>query len=496
MPTTSIARSELDLGLSRVYRVLDHLDHPERSFSAIHVAGTNGKGSVCAILESCLRSSVAMGRVGRFVSPFLVEPRDAVWIDGKPVDVDVWESTLTKVLSASSTAYSDKKEEKSLTTFELWTITAFQCFRDASVKIAVIEVGVGGRDDATNVIPTPLVAVITSISMDHVELLGPSIASIAGHKSGIIKAPTSDSTSAIVVTSPDQHDDVLNVIQQRSIQVGARLVIATSLVRSASVSYPEERAGENYPEYLYEVRNDGNVFKVPMVLLGEFQRMNGGTALATLREMQKLFPGLSDQDIVTGFSRVTWSGRMQRILVSPPFSLLSNHLSPILSQMKPLEFILDGGHNEGAIPLVRATIDELIRSSSASKRVQFIFSSGASRSLSSLLPHLLRPGDTLLAVPFSPPEGMGWVKSHSPEAIVSAVQTLFGDGNIASTSPPVQAITCSSLNEALEKVFVEAYEGQSGQQASDVSLRVICGSLYLVSDVLRREESYKKLIQN
>lgn len=472
-----------------MYRVLEHLDHPERSFSAIHVAGTNGKGSVCAFLESCLRSSTAMGRVGRFVSPYLVEPRDAVWVDGKPVDREMWESNLTKVLST----YSDihRNEVKSLTTFELWTIAAFLCFRDASVKIVVIEVGVGGRDDATNVIPTPLVAVITSISMDHVELLGPSITDIAGHKSGIIKASLLDNTPAIVVTSSDQNDDVLNVIKQRSSQVGAKLIIAQSLVRNKTSSHSENNVDASIYDNLFEIRSDGVEFKVPLVLLGDFQRSNGGTALAVLRELQTRFPELTDEDIITGFSRVTWSGRMQRIMISPPPSLfLSSTSKQILSPITPLEFILDGGHNEGAIPLVRAAIDDLISSSPLSKRVQFIFSSGASRSLAALLPHLLRPGDSLLAVPFSPPEGMGWVKAHSPDTIVTTVKKLFGNDDNKSSS--VEATACSTLEEALETIFLEAFGETKERTASNVVLRIICGSLYLVSDVIRREEECKK----
>jgi len=408
----------------------------------------------------------------------------------------MWESNLTKVLFAYSSIHGN--EVKSLTTFELWTIAAFLCFRDASVKIAVIEVGVGGRDDATNVIPTPLVAIITSISMDHVEILGPSIADIASHKSGIIKDSSLDNAPAIVVTSPDQNDDVLNVIKQRSSQVGAKLIIAQSLARNKISSHTENEAEASIYDSVSEIRSDGVDFKVPLVLLGDFQRSNGGTALAALRELQKRFPELTDEDIITGFSRVTWSGRMQRIMISPPSSFLSSTSKQILSPITPLEFILDGGHNEGAIPLVRAAIDELISSSPLSKRVQFIFSSGASRSLTALLPHLLRPGDSLLAVPFSSPEGMGWVKAHSPDTIVTTVKKLFGNDDNKSSS--VEATACSTLEEALETIFHEAFGESKECSASDVVLRVICGSLYLVSDVIRREEECqnqnKKLIHD
>ena len=472
---TNQARSELDLGLSRIHHVLKHLGNPEQSFSTIHVAGTNGKGSVCAILESCLRVSSAFHHIGRFVSPYLIEPRDAVWIDGKPIDKVKWEVILEKVLSSSLLLLTNNCIDKPLTTFELWTIAAFMCFQAASVDIAVIEVGVGGRDDATNVIPTPLVAVITSISMDHVELLGPSIADIATHKSGIIKAPLSTSNKpSIVVVSPYQNEIVLQVIHKQAKMKNAKVIQAQSLlhVKNDANLYDS-----------IEVRDDNFQFKVPLALLGSFQLANGGTALATLRVIQTYFPRFTDEEIINGFSKVVWPGRFQKIIVSPPSSMSS-------SSSLPLDFILDGGHNEGALPLVRKSIDDLLVSLPQTKNnrfVQFIFSSGASRSLESLLPHLLKPGDSIFAIPFTTPEGMGWVKSHTPETIVTVVNKLFHDSN-----PPVEAVAFATLDEALTTVFeresLSRYNTDNIDEAKIPALRVICGSLYLVSDVYRREQ--------
>jgi folylpolyglutamate synthase/dihydrofolate synthase len=475
--STNQARSELDLGLSRIHHVLKHLGNPEQSFSTIHVAGTNGKGSVCAILESCLRVSSAFHHIGRFVSPYLIEPRDAVWIDGKPIDKVKWEVILEKVLSSSLLLLTNNCIDKPLTTFELWTIAAFMCFQDASVDIAVIEVGVGGRDDATNVIPTPLVAVITSISMDHVELLGPSIADIATHKSGIIKAPLSTSNKpSIVVVSPYQNEIVLQVIHQQAKMKNAKVIQAQSLLHFKNDA--------NLYDSIIEVRDDNFQFKVPLALLGSFQLANGGTALATLRVIQTYFPSFTDEEIMNGFSKVVWPGRFQKIIVSPPSSMSSS------SSSLPLDFILDGGHNEGALPLVRKSIDDLLVSLPQTKNtrfVQFIFSSGASRSLESLLPHLLKPGDSIFAIPFTTPEGMGWVKSHTPETIVTVVNKLFHDSN-----PPVEAVAFATLDEALTTVFeresLSRYNTDNIDEARIPALRVICGSLYLVSDVYRREQ--------
>jgi folylpolyglutamate synthase/dihydropteroate synthase len=285
------------------------------------------------------------------------------------------------------------------------------------------------------------------------------------------------------VVSPYQKGTVLQVIHEQAKMKNAVVIEAQSLL---SVKNDLD---------LYdsiEARDDNVQFKLPLALLGSFQLANGGTALATLRVIQTYFPGFTDEDIRNGFSQVLWPGRFQKISISPPPppSMSSSSSSSFL----PLDFILDGGHNEGALPLVRRAIDDLLFSVPPSRNnryVQFVFSSGASRSLESLLPHLLQPGDSLFAVPFSPPEGMGWVKSHTPETIVTVVNELF-----LNSFPPVEAVAFATLDEALTTVFSRETQTRNKcenvEEASTPALRVICGSLYLVSDVYRREQQLGK----
>src|SRR5262249_941648 len=137
-PPASVAPG-IRLGVANVSAALAVLRHPEATYPIVHVAGTNGKGSVCAYVDSCLRA--ARLRTGRVVSPFLVEPRDAVMVDGAPIATGAWDGALRDAADAAAASYVV------LTQFELWTVAALTAFRDAAVDIAVIEVGVGGRTD-------------------------------------------------------------------------------------------------------------------------------------------------------------------------------------------------------------------------------------------------------------------------------------------------------------------------------------------------------------
>jgi dihydrofolate synthase/folylpolyglutamate synthase len=191
----------LRLGLERITEVLQRLGNPHHSFQALHVAGTNGKGSTCALLEAALLACLAPAglRVGKFVSPFLMEPRDGVWLDGAPLAPGAWAAALAEVTAAAA-AQPAAAPALALTPFEQWTAAAFVAFARAGVHVAVVEVGVGGGGDATNALPPPLLALVTHIAMDHVDLLGPGLADIAGHKAGIFKA------GVPAVTAPQRGD--------------------------------------------------------------------------------------------------------------------------------------------------------------------------------------------------------------------------------------------------------------------------------------------------
>ncbi|MBI3201920.1 MAG: bifunctional folylpolyglutamate synthase/dihydrofolate synthase [Myxococcales bacterium] len=209
------------LGLERMQAACDKLGNPERAFSAVHVAGTNGKGTVSAFVASIARASGK--RVGLYTSPHLVRFAERIQIDGAPLDDDTLAAVLDRVMT----------EAPDLTFFETATLAAFLAFKEAKVDLAVLEVGLGGRLDATNVIPPPKVAVITRVAFDHMEELGDSLSKIATEKAGIIKKGTT-------VVVGKLHPDARDVIERRAAQVGAHLVALSSPepIPGAALAYP------------------------------------------------------------------------------------------------------------------------------------------------------------------------------------------------------------------------------------------------------------------
>jgi dihydrofolate synthase / folylpolyglutamate synthase len=163
------------LGLTPMREACARRGHPDRAFPVVHVAGTNGKGSVCAMVESIARAHGL--RTGLYTSPHLVRFAERIQIDGQPIDDDALAETLDAVLD----------EDPPLSFFEAATLTAFTAFRAEKVDVAIVEVGLGGRLDATNVVPTPRTAAITRIAMDHADRLGTSLVEIAREKAGIAK---------------------------------------------------------------------------------------------------------------------------------------------------------------------------------------------------------------------------------------------------------------------------------------------------------------------
>jgi dihydrofolate synthase/folylpolyglutamate synthase len=209
------------LGLERVQAVCDKLGNPERSFQAVHVAGTNGKGTVTAFVGSMARA--AGKNVGVYTSPHLCRFAERINIGGAPLEDDKLVYYLNQVMDVGP----------DLTFFEVATVAAFLAFRDAQVELAVLEVGLGGRLDATNVIPPPRVAAITRVSYDHTAELGDSLSKIAFEKVGIIK-----SGSAVVLGK--LHPDGRAEAEKRIAEVGARLVALGSPepVPGAPLAYP------------------------------------------------------------------------------------------------------------------------------------------------------------------------------------------------------------------------------------------------------------------
>ncbi|HET9955502.1 MAG TPA: folylpolyglutamate synthase/dihydrofolate synthase family protein [Polyangiaceae bacterium] len=209
------------LGIERMQAACARFGNPERAFTSVHVAGTNGKGTVVAFVSAMGRAAGL--RVGTYTSPHLHRFAERITIDGTPIDDAVLVPLLNRVMDAAP----------DLTFFEVATLAAFIAFRDAGVQLAVLEVGLGGRLDATNVIPAPRVAAITRVAFDHMAELGDTLTKIATEKAGIIKPG-----SAVVLGK--LHPDGRAVMERRAAEVGARLVPLGSPepIPGAPLAYP------------------------------------------------------------------------------------------------------------------------------------------------------------------------------------------------------------------------------------------------------------------
>jgi dihydrofolate synthase/folylpolyglutamate synthase len=271
------------LGLERVTAFLDLLGDPHRDLVALHVAGTNGKGSVCAGLEAVLRAQGL--KVGKYTSPHLVDFRERFLVNGEPVPAEQIVDFVGR--------WTPDVERLGATFFEATTAMAFDFFRTAAVDIAVIETGLGGRLDATNVI-TPLVAGVTNIGIDHVEYLGDTIELIAAEKAGIFKSGV-----AAVIGEPEPA--VAALLADMARRAGAHpvgMVYADGGPTNIRVS-----AGGTLFAY------DGREWQSPMV--GAHQAANGAMTLATLRALPERFRPTNDV-AAAGLRQVVLPGRFQR----------------------------------------------------------------------------------------------------------------------------------------------------------------------------------------
>ncbi len=298
------AGPQTEFKLHRIRALLEDLGQPHLRWPAVHVAGTNGKGSTCCLVASALQRSGR--RVGLFTSPHLHTIRERVQVDGTPIS----EAAVLAWLNGRR-AVLDRHE--GLTTFEALTALAFDYFAARQVDVAVVEVGLGGRLDTTNVV-APAVSVLTAIDLDHTAVLGPTLERIAADKAGIIR-------SGVPVVSAEQVDEVRQVIAQAAAVAGAPLtVVGRDLTwshqasRGPTQSVTVTLAGGGAPAYRAEVG-----------LLGLHQAANVATAVATLEALRGLGWQLDRQDLVAGLAAARWPARYERLTAGPALIVDAAH---------------------------------------------------------------------------------------------------------------------------------------------------------------------------
>ena len=292
-----IGNAAYKANLDNTYRLSEILNHPEKQFKSVHIAGTNGKGSTSHMLASVLQE--AGYKVGLYTSPHLKDFRERIKINGAMIS----ENEVIDFVKE----YKNEFEKIQLSFFE-WTVgLAFHYFANQKVDIAIIETGLGGRLDSTNIV-TPEVAVITNISMDHTQFLGDTLAKIAAEKAGIIK-------STIPVIIGETQPEIKHVFTEKANQLDAPIQIADKLS-------------------LKEYESD---------LKGVYQQQNKKTVLATIQVLQKLGWNIAESHIINGLQNVVNNtGLMGR------WQILNN---------QPLT-VCDTGHNEAGIKLILAQINQ------------------------------------------------------------------------------------------------------------------------------------------
>ncbi|HDL86004.1 MAG TPA: bifunctional folylpolyglutamate synthase/dihydrofolate synthase, partial [Candidatus Acetothermia bacterium] len=295
-------------------RLLTHLDHPERAFPAIHVAGTNGKGSVVAMLSSVLAH--AGYRVGRFTSPDLIDFRDRISVNGDWISEEEFAQQVDRILPL----LSNTQDPPSL--FEVLTAVAFSHFAAQKVDLAVVEVGLGGRYDSTNVVQ-PILTVLTTVGMDHTALLGDTIAKIAWEKAGIAK----EGVPLIIGNLPAE---AKRVARQECEGVGAPLVDVTDITLHKTI--------RDFDYATYDVSAEALPRSVKIPLVASYQEENLRLVLGAITELREGGLPISDDAIVSGLVATAWPGRFE------------------VMNREPL-IVLDGAHNPHA---VRALVKEVM----------------------------------------------------------------------------------------------------------------------------------------
>ena len=421
---TELHPKRIDLSLDRVRRLLTALDHPEHKLPpVIHVAGTNGKGSTVAFLRAILEASGR--RVHTYTSPHLVRFNERYRLGTLGEGRLVTDAELTATLEECERVNAGAP----ITVFEITTVVGMLLFARHAADVLLLEVGLGGRLDATNVVDHPLATIITRIAIDHTDFLGDTLAKIAHEKAGILKP----NTPAIIAA---QQRDALAAIERQAARLNAPLKIAGE----------DWIATEERGRLVYQ--DDAGLLDLPAPrLYGRHQFENAGLAIAALRSIKELKLAQSAYD--NGMAKADWPARLQRL---PQGRLVE--LAPSGS-----ELWLDGGHNPDGGRAAAAALADL--EERVSRPLVLIVGMLASKDCIGFLKNFTGLARRMIAVPIKSAE-----KGLSAEAVAAAARTIG-----------LPATSRDNLDEALDAV--------SRLDLEPPPRILITGSLYLAGEVLR-----------
>lgn len=399
-------------GLERTTKLLEFLGNPHKRIKMVHVAGTNGKGSTTAIIAGILSSSGY--KTGMYISPHLYKNTERMTIDGEEITEEDFVKYALEVMDMVK-QMKDRGFEGP-TQFEMYTAMAFLYFERKSVDFAVIEVGLGGRYDATNVIDS-ILSVITSISYDHMDILGGTIKEIAAEKAGIIKENTT------VVMYPQTFGDAVSAIEAACREKNAGLVKVNPETISLR-GYGVEGQVIDYISPDYSIRD------MSLPLIGDHQLKNAATALAAVTELNRKGYVIKEESIRKGLEAVNWPCRLS------------------IAGRDPL-ILIDGAHNEEGIDSLQAALKKYF----TDKKIIYVIG-------------MLKDKDYKYAVEKLMPMAHAVVATEPDSS-----RALDADGMAEAVKP-----YCS--NVTAEPEIIKAIEKAKGIYDKD-SMICICGSLYL-----------------
>lgn len=308
----------MKLGLETIRELCRDLGDPQESWPAVHIAGTNGKGSTAAMVESILRAAGI--RTGLFISPHLVSITERIQVDGEAIPAEEFARLATVVREAGERLHRGGRLATVPTFFEQVTAIGYLWLAEQRVELAVLEVGMGGRLDATNIC-RPIVTAITPVGLDHQQYLGPTVSAIAGEKAGIIKP------GVPVVVAP-QEDDAREVILARAAQVGAPVV--EGRINAETIGLTSDLR----PRVAFQTPS--GQLTAELALRGDHQRLNATTALSIIDLLSGRGGVVGADAIIAGLERTIWPGRLD--LRTGPGGL---------------QILIDGAHNPPGIEVLR-----------------------------------------------------------------------------------------------------------------------------------------------
>ncbi len=421
--------------LAHMQVLLQELDHPERRFPSVLIAGTNGKGSTAATLASILRASGL--RTGLYTSPHLVRINERIRVNGEEISDDDFAFLHGDVDRVAEKLVERAELPWHPSFFEMMTAIAFEHFAREKVDLAVLEVGMGGRLDATNVVE-PRVSVITDISLDHQKFLGNTVGEIAREKVGIIRP------GGAVVTLPQQ-PEANDVIGNSILELGARAVNAVPYVPPVSPHSPEYLVPSTEPGkagfvYRYPLSAMGEEILVETPLVGRHQLRNVALAIAAAVELkQQGFSGITPASMERGIRETRWPGRFQVIAAGEGWP----------------EMVIDVAHNPAGAWALRSALSERYED----RPLIFVFGAMRDKAISEMTEILFPLAERVIATKPANP------RAASPEEIQQAA---------ARTAVEIEAI--QDVQQAVERART---------LANPSTVIVITGSIYLVGEVMR-----------